>query len=120
MTGKSLYRNFTMYMKKEEDISKYTTQQIELAAMARALGHPARIAILEELCKREECVCGDLVDALPLSQSTVSQHLSVLKSAGFIVGNISGTFTCYCMNKEKGMNLMEKVKNLFLKNKKCC
>ena len=93
---------------------------MELAEMAKALGHPARIAILEELCKREECVCGDLVEALPLSQSTVSQHLAVLKKAGFILGNINGTFTCYCMNQQKGEMLLNKVRALFLNVRKCC
>ncbi len=64
--------------------------------MAKALGHPARIRILRVLTQREGCVCGDLVEALPLAQSTVSEHLRVLKEAGFVRGVLEGPRTCYC------------------------
>ncbi len=69
----------------------------ELAELTKALGHPARVKILRLLAMRESCVCGELVDELPLAQSTVSQHLKVLKAAGLIRGEISGPRTCYCL-----------------------
>lgn len=68
------------------------------AAIAKALGHPARIAILRLLAERNTCFCGDITDILPLAQSTVSQHLKALKSAGLIKGTIEGTRTSYCLN----------------------
>ena len=78
---------------------KFTAGQNKLANIAKALGHPARIAILETLNKRNTCVCGDLVDELPLSQSTISQHLAELKKAGLITGTINGPSTCYCVGQ---------------------
>lgn len=68
------------------------------AAIAKALGHPARIAILKILAKRNTCFCGDITEILPLAQSTVSQHLKALKSAGLISGTVEGVRTCYCLN----------------------
>jgi ArsR family transcriptional regulator len=69
----------------------------ELAALAKALGHPARVQILRILARRTACVCGDIVDELPLAQSTVSQHLKVLKEAGLIRGDVDGPRVCYCI-----------------------
>ena len=69
----------------------------ELATLAKALGHPARVQIMRLLVRREACVCGDIVDELPLAQSTVSQHLKVLKEAGLIRGEIDGPRVCYCV-----------------------
>jgi DNA-binding transcriptional ArsR family regulator len=69
----------------------------ELALLAKALGHPARVQILRLLVRREACICGDIVDELPLAQSTVSQHLKVLKEAGLIRGEIDGPRVCYCI-----------------------
>ena len=69
----------------------------ELAALAKAIGHPARIQILRLLARRVACVCGDIVDELPLAQSTVSQHLKVLKEAGLIRGDVDGPRVCYCV-----------------------
>lgn len=69
----------------------------ELAALAKAVGHPARVRILRLLSRREVCVCGDIVDELPLAQSTVSQHLKVLKDAGLVRGEIDGPRVCYCI-----------------------
>jgi ArsR family transcriptional regulator len=69
----------------------------ELADLSRAVGHPARVAILRLLVRREACICGDIVDELPLAQSTVSQHLKVLKEAGLIRGDIDGPRVCYCV-----------------------
>lgn len=70
----------------------------ELASLAKALGHPARVQIMRLLCRRSTCICGDIVDELPLAQSTVSQHLKVLKEAGLIQGIIDGPRVCYCIN----------------------
>lgn len=70
------------------------------AAIAKALGHPARIAILKLLAQRNTCFCGDITEVLPLAQSTVSQHLKALKSAGLINGEVEGVRTCYCLNPE--------------------
>jgi ArsR family transcriptional regulator, arsenate/arsenite/antimonite-responsive transcriptional repressor len=69
----------------------------ELALLAKAVGHPARVQILRLLSRRTACVCGDIVDELPLAQSTVSQHLKVLKEAGLIRGDIDGPRVCYCI-----------------------
>jgi len=69
----------------------------ELALLAKAVGHPARVQILRLLSRRTSCVCGDIVDELPLAQSTVSQHLKVLKEAGLIHGEIDGPRVCYCI-----------------------
>jgi len=70
----------------------------ELARLARALGHPARVRIVRLLLEREECVVGSIVDELPLAQSTVSQHLKVLREAGIIYGEVDGTRICYCVD----------------------
>ena len=69
----------------------------ELALLTKAIGHPARVQILRLLARREACICGDIVDELPLAQSTVSQHLKVLKEAGLIRGEIDGPRVCYCV-----------------------
>lgn len=76
----------------------FSKQQNEIAAMAKALAHPARIAILQYLVKMNACVCGDLVEELGLAQATTSQHLKELKQAGIIQGNIEGVNVCYCIN----------------------
>jgi ArsR family transcriptional regulator len=69
----------------------------ELASLAKAVGHPARVAILRILARKNACICGDIVDELPLAQSTVSQHLKILKDVGLIRGEIDGPRTCYCL-----------------------
>jgi len=69
----------------------------ELATLAKAIGHPARVQILRILVRKAACVCGDIVDELPLAQSTVSQHLKVLKEAGLIRGEVDGPRVCYCI-----------------------
>ena len=76
----------------------FTKQQNDLATMAKAIGHPARIAILQHLVKKNACVCGDIVDELGLAQATTSQHLKELKNAGIIQGTIEGVSVCYCIN----------------------
>ena len=80
----------------------------QLAALAKALGHPVRVRILRILASRDVCICGDLVDELPIAQSTVSQHLKILKEAGLVQGEIDGPRVCYCI---KGPTL-EKLKEL--------
>ena len=79
----------------------------EIARLAKALGHPARVRLLRVLMEREECVCGELVDALPLAQSTVSQHLKVLREAGLVHGEIDGPRTCYCAHPARLARLGE-------------
>ncbi len=81
----------------------FTKRQNELASIAKALGHPARIAILQFLASQKACVCGDIVNQLPLSQSTVSQHLKELKKVGLIKGDIEGPSVCYCLNEKTVM-----------------
>lgn len=76
----------------------FTKSQNHLAGMAKALAHPARIAILQELVKLNACVCGDLVTELGLAQPTISQHLKELKNAGLIQGTVEGTSVCYCID----------------------
>lgn len=87
----------------------FTRQQNELAAMAKAIGHPARIAILQYLAKKNACVCGDIVDEIGLAQATTSQHLKELKNAGIIQGNIEGVSVCYCIDPK----VWKRYKSLF-------
>ncbi len=84
----------------------------ELAAIAKALGHPVRVRILRLLMDRTSCYCGEIVEELPLAQATVSQHLKVLKDAGLIVGTIDGPRVCYCAHRERLARLGELVNNL--------
>lgn len=78
----------------------FSEEQNKLASLFKALAHPARIAIIEYLLKVDTCICGDIVNELPLAQPTVSQHLKELKAAGIIKGTIEGTAICYCLNPE--------------------
>lgn len=108
------------FHKKEE----FTQRDQDLASFAKAMAHPARIAILKVLAQRNECICGEIVDLLPLAQSTVSQHLKELKQAGLISGTIDGPRSCYCIN----WKAFEKYKsefnflftNLKVRNEKAC
>jgi DNA-binding transcriptional ArsR family regulator len=72
-----------------------------LAEVCKALGHPARVRILKHLRRIDRCICGEIVEVLPLAQSTVSQHLKILKAAGMIRGEVEGPRTCYCIDKER-------------------
>lgn len=97
----------------------------ELADFAKAISHPARIAILKVLAKHNECICGDIVDELPLAQSTVSQHLKELKNAGLVSGTIDGPRSCYCINWKAFEKFNREMNGLFdrLKDKAdkaCC
>jgi ArsR family transcriptional regulator len=104
--------------------SSFTTQQNETALLLKALAHPARIAIVEYLLKVQSCICGDIVNELPLAQATISQHLKELKNAGIIKGSVEGTAICYCLDE----NVTDYLSNYFssisteIKNKKstCC
>lgn len=78
----------------------FTEKQNKLAIMMKALGHPARIAILQHLVKSQTCICGDLVEQLGLAQATISQHLKELKNVGIIKGTIEGTRVCYCIDSK--------------------
>lgn len=78
----------------------FQAEQEQLAAITKALGNPARIAILQVLMQRNACYCGDIVEELPLAQATVSQHLKVLKGAGLIRGDIDPRRSCYCIDSE--------------------
>ena len=113
------YRNIKMGNTKTDHFNDH---QNELAVLAKALGHPARIAIIEYLLNVGTCICGDIVNELPLAQPTVSQHLKELKNAGLIKGNIEGNSICYCINEagfEKIKGFFENV-TLHLNNKKQC
>lgn len=101
----------------------FTDRQNELAILAKALGHPARIAIIEYLIKVNACICGDIVNELPLSQPTVSQHLKELKNAGLIKGSIEGNSICYCINEtgfEKIKTFFQHIATHFEKKNNCC
>ena len=99
--------------KKEE----FTQKEQDLAVFAKALSHPARIAILKLLAQKNECICGEIVEVLPLSQSTVSQHLKELKNAGLIDGTIDGPRSCYCINWKAFQKFSSEVGLLFNKLK---
>lgn len=79
---------------------EFRTKDVRLASAARALAHPARVAILRTLAKRNACVCGEIVEVLPIAQATVSQHLKELKNAGLVDGTVEGPSSCYCLNKD--------------------
>ena len=95
------------------------TKDTKLAQLAKALSHPARIAILRTLAEKNRCLCGEIVDTLPLAQSTVSQHLKELKKAQLIVGEIEGPKSCYCINWETLKEFSGWIGELF-SELKCC
>ena len=92
--------------------SDYTQNQLQLSRKLKALGHPARLAIIEILINRATCICGDLVSELPLSQPTISQHLRELKEAGIIKGSVEGTTVCYCIDPEAMNDLLPFFENI--------
>ena len=87
----------------------FTENQNEIAMLAKAIAHPARVAIIEYLLKVNACICNDIVNELPLAQPTISQHLKELKNAGIIKGNIEGNAICYCINEQ----VFGKIQGLF-------
>lgn len=100
----------------------FNARQNKVAKYAKAFAHPARIAIIEYLVKTKACVCGDLVDVLPLAQSTISQHLKELKSTGIIQGDIEGPRINYCINEEawgEAKSFFVEIMNSY-KGKDCC
>lgn len=102
---------------------EFNTKENRLAKYAKALAHPARIAILKFLASKAACQCGDIVDELPLSQSTVSQHLKELKDAGLIKGEIEGARVCYCIDEKEWKAAQTWLNQLFDSYKaanKCC
>lgn len=107
---------------------QFTKEENEIASFAKAISHPARIAILKKLAEKNMCVCGEIVEVLPLSQSTVSQHLKELKEQGIIQGTIDGPKSCYCINwdvlsakLELLNNYTNTLKSLNIKiNSQCC
>lgn len=101
----------------------YTEEQNKLALALKALAHPARIAIVEYILSVDSCICGDIVDKLPLSQPTISQHLKELKAARIIKGRIAGNSICYCID-ENGFDSLKgfitNVDSVLLKKGNCC
>jgi DNA-binding transcriptional ArsR family regulator len=98
----------------------FSAKQNRISELAKALAHPARVAILEFLAGQNACVCGDIVEELPLSQSTVSQHLAELKRIGLIKGEIEGPRVCYCID-QKAWNEAKQLLSQFLTDvKNCC
>jgi DNA-binding transcriptional ArsR family regulator len=91
----------------------FTPAQNELASIAKALGHPARIAIIQHLLKVNSCICGDIVDEVPLSQPTISRHLKELKAVGIIKGTIEGTSVNYCIDATKWRAIQSLFNDLF-------
>ncbi|MCC6752701.1 MAG: winged helix-turn-helix transcriptional regulator [Saprospiraceae bacterium] len=102
----------------------FSDTENRLAQFSKALGHPARIAILRLLLKRDRCICGDLVSELPLAQSTISQHLKALHRAGLIRGEVSGPATCYCIDRKQWQLLTKGLKHFLNlsegKKNDCC
>lgn len=102
----------------------FSDEDNRLAKYAKALAHPARVAILKLLLKKQACICGDIVDEIPLSQSTVSQHLKELKQAGLITGDIEGVKVCYCVDEQEWKIAQSILTDLFDLPKKtgsaCC
>ena len=101
----------------------FTDKQNAIAILAKALGHPARVAIVEYLVKVDACICGDIVNELPLAQPTISQHLKELKNAGLIKGNIEGNAICYCIDEKaigKLQDYFEKIASKLDRKNNCC
>ncbi|QQS29536.1 MAG: winged helix-turn-helix transcriptional regulator [Sphingobacteriales bacterium] len=102
----------------------FSVNDNSVAKYAKALSHPARVAILKLLIQKQSCICGDIVDELPLSQSTISQHLKELKKAGIIKGDIEGAKVCYCIDEKEWNLAQSKLNELFvsfhISAAKCC
>lgn len=102
----------------------FTAKQNEIASIMKALGHPARIAIIDYLLKVNSCICGDIVNELPLAQPTVSQHLKELKNVGLIKGNIEGNAICYCIDETTFIKFQHFLSDVFgqieVRKNSCC
>ena len=104
-------------------VEDFTVKENKIALYAKALAHPARVAIIQLLLKKQSCICGDIVEELPLSQSTVSQHLKELKNAGLIKGEIEGVKTCYCIDEKEwkqAIHYLGGLLNTEVKKGDCC
>jgi len=116
-------RIFAINMIKDLKSKTFTTKDAKIAKYAKALAHPARVAILQLLIQKQACICGDIVDELPLSQSTVSQHLKELKEAGLIKGDINGVKVCYCIDEKEwdiAKNILSGLFDSYENKAKCC
>jgi DNA-binding transcriptional ArsR family regulator len=102
----------------------FSAEEEKISGYLKALGHPARIAILNLLFKKKSCICGDIVDEISLAQSTISQHLKELKEVNLIKGNIDGTSVCYCINEIEWKKAQFMIQDFLAKaefpNDKCC
>jgi ArsR family transcriptional regulator len=94
-------------------IEEFKAKDIRLSGLAKALAHPARVAILRTLAKRNACVCGEIVDVLPIAQATVSQHLKELRNAGLVDGTVEGSSSCYCLNSKAIDEMAEQLNAFF-------
>ena len=92
-------------------IINYSEEELLIAKFAKALSHPARVAIIKLLLEKQSCICGDIVEDLPIAQSTVSQHLKELKESGLIKGNIDGASICYCVDRD----VLQKANDILIK-----
>ena len=104
-------------------ITGFSTRQVRAASLTKAMGHPARIAILEFLLVKQSCHCGELVEELPLAQATISQHLKELKKVGLVKGEVEGPKTCYCINTEvwsEAKGLLASLFSLPVVSNECC
>ncbi|QNJ97683.1 ArsR/SmtB family transcription factor [Constantimarinum furrinae] len=102
-------------------LSIHTAEQIELSEFAKVLAHPARISILQYISRQENCICGDIVDEIGLSQPTISQHLQVIRKAGLLKGTFEGKSICYCLNMEKFKEFQENIQSFFTNTAaQCC
>ncbi len=93
--------------------ASFRETEVKLATYAKALAHPARVSILQLLSQKQICICGDIVEELPLSQSTVSQHLKELKAAGLITGEVNGTCVCYGLNTNQVLEARQLLQDFF-------
>lgn len=103
--------------------NEFSATDQRIADLAKTLGHPARIAILRILAEKNTCICGEIVEVLPLAQSTVSQHLKELLQAGLIKGSVDGLKSCYCIDWDTMNELSNELNFLFkdlLSQTKCC
>ncbi|HQY21965.1 MAG TPA: metalloregulator ArsR/SmtB family transcription factor [Ignavibacteria bacterium] len=94
--------------------NEFSKSEIELADFAKAMSHPARVAIMKEIAKKNMCICGEIVEVLPLAQSTVSQHLKELLNAGLIKGTVDGTKSCYCIDRKVFRKFAKSFEKFFL------
>jgi len=118
----TIYRNIAINMGATKT-EIFNEKQNRLAIMMKALAHPARIAIIQQLLKTNACICGDLVDELGLAQATISQHLKELKNAGFIKGTIEGTSVCYCIDAKVWKQYKKEIESFFVpfeSKNSCC